>query len=91
MQCFYRGFGLLFQYMAKIALEKVVKELKLIKVVVTSTYWRSLLPFNEAFRPSQVQLPRSMTVDLPLFYALDLEKLQQPYRKKCSNDQLGIF
>ena len=76
MQCFYRGFGLLFQYMAKIVLEKVVKELKLVKAVVTSTYWRSWLPFNEAFGPSQVLLPRSMTADLPLFYALDLGKMQ---------------
>ena len=34
MQCFYRGFGLQFQYMAKIVLEKVVKELKLIKLLL---------------------------------------------------------
>ena len=76
MECFCRGFGLLFQYMSKIVLEKVVKELKLVKAVVTSTYWRSWLPFNEAFGPSQVLLPRSMTADLPLFYALDLGKMQ---------------
>ena len=76
MECFCRGFGLLFQYMAKIVLEKVVKELKLVNAVVTSAYWRSWLPFNEAFGPSQVLLPRSMTADLPLFYALDLGKMQ---------------
>ena len=55
---------------------KSCKRIKINKVVVTSTYWRSWLPFNEAFVPSQVLLPRSMTVNLPLFYALDLEKMQ---------------
>ena len=41
MQCFCRKFGLLFgKDMAKIPLEKVVKELKSVKVV-TSMYWRS--------------------------------------------------
>ena len=34
MECFCRGFGLLFQYMAKIVLEKVVKELKLVKLLL---------------------------------------------------------
>ena len=38
MECFHRGlFSLLFQNMTKIVLEKVVKELKIVKVVVTST------------------------------------------------------
>ena len=37
MQCFCLRFGLLLQNMAKIILEKVVKELKLVKVFGTST------------------------------------------------------
>ena len=37
-----------FNNMAKIVLEKVEKELKLVKVVVTSRYWRSCGPFNKA-------------------------------------------
>ena len=35
MKCFCRRVGLLFQNMAKIVLEKVVKELKLVKAFVT--------------------------------------------------------
>ena len=38
MQCFRRRFGLLLQNMAKIILEKVSKELKLVKIVVTSRF-----------------------------------------------------
>ena len=34
MQCFCRRFGLLFQNMAKVVLEEVVTELKLVKIVV---------------------------------------------------------
>ena len=45
--------------MAKIALEKVVKELELVKVILTSRYWRSWSPFSEAFRRSQALLRRS--------------------------------
>ena len=33
----------------QIVLEKVVKELKLLKAIVTSRYWRSWWPFNKAF------------------------------------------
>ena len=66
MQCFRRRSGLLFQNLAKIVLEKVVKELKLVKVVGTFRYWRSLWPFNEAFWRSQTLLRRSVTVDRPL-------------------------
>ena len=42
--------------MASIVLEKVVKELKLVKVVITSSYWQS-----------QALLELSMTVDQSLF------------------------
>ena len=41
MQCFCRKFGLLFQNMANTVLEKAVKEVKLVKFVVTSKYWWS--------------------------------------------------
>ena len=51
----------------QIVLEKVVKELKLLKVIVTSRYWRSWWPFNKAFRWSQTLLRWSVTIDLPLF------------------------
>ena len=56
MQCFCHRFGLLFQNMAKIVLEKVLKELKLVKIVITSRYWRSWWQFNEAFRQSKTLL-----------------------------------
>ena len=49
--------------MAKILLEKVEKELKLVKFVVKSKYW----PFKEALRRSLTLLLRSMTVDWLLF------------------------
>ena len=42
MERFHRGlFSLLFQNMTKIVLEKVVKELKLVKIVGTFRYWRA--------------------------------------------------
>ena len=53
--------------MTNIVLEKVVKEVKLVKFVVTSRYWQSWGLFNEAFWWSQVLLQQSMTVDRPLF------------------------
>ena len=55
--------------MAKIVLVKVVKELKLVKVVATSRFWRSWWPLKEAFQQSQTLLRRStgLTVDWPLF------------------------
>ena len=52
--------------MTNIVLEKVVKQLKLVKVV-TSRYWRSWWPFNEAFWRSQALLRLSMTIDRLLF------------------------
>ena len=52
--------GLLFQNMANMVLEKVVKKLKLVKFVVTSRYWRLWRPFNEPFRQSQALLRQSM-------------------------------
>ena len=53
--------------MAKILSEKVIKDLKLVKAVVISRYWRSWRPFNEAFRRSQTLLRRSVIVDRPCF------------------------
>ena len=35
--------------MTKIVSEKLVKDLKLVKAVVASSYWQSWRPFNEAF------------------------------------------
>ena len=55
------------KYMANILLEEVAKELKLVKVVDTSRYWRSQWPFDVAFRQSHTLLRRSMTVDRPFF------------------------
>ena len=42
--------------MANILLEEVAKELKLVKVVDTSRYWRSQWPFDVAFRQSHTLL-----------------------------------
>ena len=52
--------------MAKIASEKVVNELKFVKVV-TSRYWQLLWPFDKAFPQSQTLLGWSMTADWSLF------------------------
>ena len=53
--------------MAKILSEKVIKDLKLVKVVTISRYWRSWWPFNEAFRRLQILLRRSMTTHTPIY------------------------
>ena len=54
MQCFCRRFGLLFQIIAKVALEKVVTELKLVKIVVTMavmvTFQRSFSAITSPIR-----------------------------------------
>ena len=52
----------------KIVLEKVMKELRLLKVIVTSGYWWSWRLFNEDFWRSQTLLRWSMIVDWSLIY-----------------------
>ena len=51
--------------------------LLLLKVVVTSRYWRSWWLFDEAFRRSQTLLQWSMTVDQLLFKALVVEDTKE--------------
>ena len=68
MQCFCRKFGFLFQNIAKVVLQKVVKELKLAKVAVTSRYW------------SQALLRRSMTVDQPTDKFLEKSSIVSQFR-----------
>ena len=48
--------------MTKIVSEKLVKDLKLVKVAVASSYWRFWRPFNEAFF-QQSQTNPGMTVN----------------------------
>ena len=48
--------------MTKIVSEKLVKDLKLVKAVVASSYWQSWRPFNEAFS-QQSQTNPVMTVN----------------------------
>ena len=55
VQCFCRRFSLQFQNMTNIVLE-AVQELKLVKVVLTSMYWRSRWPSNEAFGWSETEI-----------------------------------
>ena len=51
--------------------------LLLLKVVVTSRYWRSWWLFDEAFRRSQTLLQWSITVDQLLFKALVVEDTKE--------------
>ena len=71
--------------MANIVLEKVVKELKLVKPVVTSRYWRSWWPFNEALA---VTSPVTMVYDCWPSIILSAERyIQNPGKFKTG----GIF
>ena len=70
--------------MAKTILREVAKESKLVKVVVTYSYWQSWQLFDETFRRSQTLLRRSVIGDRPYF------KRRYFWRRTLKPQKLGI-
>ena len=67
MQWSCRRFSLLFENMEKFVLEKVVKELKFVKVIVTVMVLAVKLTIHRSFQQSHTLLRRSMIADWLLF------------------------